>query len=359
MGGISSLFGLLALLGFALFIGGIALAIVAASQGRPVRGGTFLALIGLIVGLLFSVISQGLVIVEPTQVAVTINTLTGTVEAPKRGGTHVIVPIVQRVAVFYPITQQEYTMSATEAEGAQRGDDSVVARTSDGQTVNMDITIIFRLIPDEADQLYRGWSENYLSGFVRPTTRSLAREVVSQYTAEDIYGEARVQLGDDMEAVISERFAEEHLELTDLLVRDIDFSDEFTNAIEAKVVAEQQVEQAEREAERRRTEAAGLRDAAIARAEGEARATILQAQAEAEALRLVSEQVAANPALIQYLYVQNLSDNVSLALVPSNTPFLFDINSLLQQAIPNFSAPAVPQVSTPEVSPEATPEPES
>lgn len=42
----------------------------------------------------------------------------------------------------------------------------------------------------------------------------------------------------------------------------------------------------------------------------------------------MSEQIAANPSLIQYLYVQNLSDNVNIALVPSNSPFLFDFESL-------------------------------
>jgi regulator of protease activity HflC (stomatin/prohibitin superfamily) len=355
--GIGSFFGLLALLGFGLFVGGIALAIVSASQGRPVRGGTLLALVGLILGLLFSVISQGIVIVEPTQVAVTINTISGAIDEPRGGGTHIIIPIVQRVAVFYPITQQEYTMAAAETEGAQRGDDSVEARTSDGQSVSLDITVFFRVIPEEAGELYRTWPENYLNSFVRPTTRSIVREVVSQYTAEDIYSTARVQLGNDMQDVMTDRFAQEHLEVSDLQVRNIDFSDEFTAAIEAKVVAEQQVEQAAREAERRRTEARGLADAEITRAEGDRQAAILRAQAQAEALRLVSEQVAANPALIQYLYVQNLSDNVRLALVPSNSPFLFDFNALMAQANPDLVAPTVPQAITPEAPTEETPTP--
>src|SRR5262249_35925061 len=103
------------------------------------------------------------------------------------------------------------------------------------------------------------------------------------------------------------------------------------------------------EADQARAVAAGQRDAAIAAAQGDAQAIILKAQAQAEALRLVSEQIAANPSLIQYLYVQNLSDNVNIALVPSNSPFLFDFNSL---ATPNsnFQAPTVPQF-TPTPSP--------
>jgi regulator of protease activity HflC (stomatin/prohibitin superfamily) len=353
--GISSLLSIIGLLGFFLFLAGIGLAVVAASQGRPIRGGVLLGGLGLVIGLLFGVIGQGIVVVDPTQVAVTVNTFSGLVEEPKRGGTHIIFPIVQRVAVFYPITQQEYTMAAAENEGAQRGDDAVEGRSSDGQTVSLDITVFFRVIPEEAGALYTSWSETYLNSFVRPTTRSVVREVVSQFAAEEIYSTARAQLADDMLAALAQRFAEEHLQLTDLQVRTINFSPEFTAAIEAKVVAEQQVEQASREAERRRTEAAGLRDAEIARAEGEARATILQAQAEAEALRLVSEQIAANPSLIQYLYVQNLSDNINLALVPSNTPFLFDFNSLAQPS--DVTPPDVPLSIAP--TPEATEEPGS
>ena len=71
----------------------------------------------------------------------------------------------------------------------------------------------------------------------------------------------------------------------------------------------------------------------------------IAAEAEAEALRLVSEQIAANPNLIPYQYVQRLSDNVGLALIPSNSPFLFDINTFT--ALEDFTAPDVPQITTP------------
>lgn len=350
MGGISALLGTIALLGFLLFLGGAGLAVVAASQGRPARGGVLLAVVGLVLGLLFSVISQGIIIVEPTQVAVVINTLSGAVEQPRQGGTHVIIPIVQRVPIIYPITQQEYTMSASGTEGARSGDDSVEARTNDGQTVNLDITTIFRVIPAQAGQLYADWNDNYIVGFVRPTVRALTREVVSKFTAEQIYGEARAQLGDDIKEAVEARFAEENLALTDLLVRDINFSEAFTDAIEQKVVAEQNLQRSRTEAARVETEAQGRANAAIAAAQGEARAVILRAQAEAEALRLVSEQIAANPSLIQYLYVQNLSDNISLALVPANSPFLFDFNSLAA-ANPNFVAPPAQVQPTPTPAP--------
>src|SRR5690606_35910435 len=121
-----------------------------------------------------------------------------------------------------------------------------------------------------------------------------------------------------------------------------------SEAIERREIAEQERLRAIDEAERLRVQAQGQRDAQITGAEGEAASIVLRAEAQAEALRLVSEQLAANPSLIQYEYIQNLADNINLALVPSNSPFLFDFDSLAE-ANPDFRAPSVPQGEIPEV----------
>lgn len=354
MGGLSSILNVIALAGFGIFLAGAVLAVLAASQGRPARGGVLLAILGLIGGVLFSALAGGILIVQPTEVAVVVNTLNGTLEKPARtAGTSVIIPVVQQYYI-YPLTQNSYTMSGKPGEGQVQGNDSVAARTVDGQTVALDITVIYAVDPTKVNDLHVRWQTGYQDNFVRPTVRGLVRDVVSGYKAEEIYGEKRTDMETDMQTRITDRFAQEGLTLTDLLVRDITFSDQFTQSIEDKQIADQQAQQAqlvvrqrENEADQARAVAAGQRDAAIAVAEGKAQATVLQAQAEAEALRLVSEQIAANPGLIQYLYVQNLSDNVRIITVPSNSPFLFDFNSLAQ---PNndFSAPTVPDVTTPE-----------
>ncbi|MBK8023440.1 MAG: hypothetical protein IPK19_18920 [Chloroflexi bacterium] len=154
----------------------------------------------------------------------------------------------------------------------------------------------------------------------------------------------------------------EGLTLNDLLVRDITFSEQFSQSIENAQIAQQEaararliVQQREQEAAQARAVAEGERDAEITRAEGEAQAIILRAQAEAEGLRLVSQQIAANPTLIQYQYIQSLADNISLALVPSNSPFLFDFESIA--ANPDFVAPQVPDLTPATIVPELTPTP--
>jgi regulator of protease activity HflC (stomatin/prohibitin superfamily) len=361
MGGISSLLGAVALLGFLGFLGGIGLVVVAASQGRPVRGGITLAAAGLALGLVFSVISQGILIVEPQQVAVVFNTLTGELGEPRRPGTHIVVPVLQS-ATIYPIEQQQYTMSGIPAEGQVAGNDAVRGRTLDGQEVFLDISILFGINPTDANTVHIRWQNRYENDFVRPTVRGLSREVISRFRAEDIFGEQRTAVEDSLEELMAVRMDEEGFILTDLLIRDVTFSQAFTDSIERKQIAEQQaleaafrVQEERQNAERVRVTAQGARDAEIARAEGSAQAIVLRAQAQAEALRLVSQQLAANPLLVQYEYVQRLSDNIQLALVPTNSPFLFDFQSLAQPN-PDFVAPPAPEI---EVVPQAPETPET
>ncbi len=361
--GISSVLGALSVLGFLLFIGGIALVVLSSSQGRPIRNGILLAVVGIIAGLLFSVVSQGILIVQPTEIAVVFNTLSGQLETPRTQGTHIVVPVIQQIT-YLPLNQQEYTMSATPDEGQVRGDDAVEATTVDGQTVSLDVTIFYSIDPTKANDVYKRWppvnpgESGYLT-FIRSTARTVVRNIVATFRADAIYGQGRNAMQQQINEQMATEFAKEGFNLNAVNVRGLQFSDQFTQAIENKNAADQAAQQAaivvqqkQQEAEQVRAEALGARDAAITRAQGVAQATILQAQAQAEALRLVSEQIAANPMLIQYQYIQTVGPNIRLALVPSSSPFLFDFSDIAANS--DFTAPEVPNVpAVGDVTPEA------
>jgi regulator of protease activity HflC (stomatin/prohibitin superfamily) len=228
--------------------------------------------------------------------------------------------------------------------------------------VFIDVTVIYSINPTEANTVHRRWQNRYQNAFIRPTLRGFVRDVVSRFGAEEIVGRRRTEMQEALTELMRARMEEEGFILTDLVVRNITFTPEFAESIERKQIAEQQaleaqfrVQQEQQEAERVRVRAQGQRDAAITVAEGEARAIVLRAQAQAEALRLVSAQIAANPTLIQYLYVQNLSDNIRLAVLPSDTPFLFDFASL-GEPIQDFVPPDVPDANIPSVT-DVTPPP--
>jgi len=131
--------------------------------------------------------------------------------------------------------------------------------------------------------VHRNLQDRYANDFIRPTARGIAREMISGFTAEQIYGEERAELETQMQARISELMAVQGLQLIDLLLRDIAFSDAFSASIEQALVAQQEAQQAQRRVEQRQAEARqavavaeGARDANIARAQGEARDGFLE-----------------------------------------------------------------------------------
>jgi len=350
---ISFLLNLLGYLGLGLVLLGAGRAAQLFLRGRLARGYIWLAIGGLILMGIRQVASQGVLALKPNEVAVIFNTDTGDFSPPRYGGLGLISPVSQQATV-YDISQQNYTMvNATNAQDAAagvQGDDSIQGRTIDGQDVWVGVTILYSVDPnaETLNNLHIRWGENYQLNFIRPTTRSIIRDVVSRYRASELYSELRVEMEGEIESLVAAILTREGFILTDFLVRGIRFSEQFTQAVENKLQAEQEALEASFQVQREQQ----LAEQQRVRARGVADSTIFQAQAEA--LRLVSQQIASNPALIQYLYVQNLSDNVDvLALVPSNSPFLFDFDALMQQTNPDFVAPVVPQSS---IAPEGTPE---
>lgn len=350
MGGVSQFIGGLALVGFLMFLAGVGIAVSASSQNKSMRGGILLATVGAVLGAVLTLVSQGVVVVGPAERVVVFNTLGGTLGEPLTPGTHIIMPVLQQ-PTSYTVAQQNLTMGQ-ELGGSG---DPITARTRDGQEVTFDMTVLYAVStePEGLNQLHRSWNVNYQLNFVVPTARNLARVVVSGYEAADIYGARRAEMENEMQDRVAQAFLAEGLILTDLQIRDITFSREFADAIERAQIAQQEATQAnlrvqQREAEARQVEAVavGEANATIARANGEAQSILIRAQAEAQALALISEQLKANPLLIQYQWIISLAPTVSTAIIPSNSPFLFDFNSMnqLPEADTNFVPPVVPTV---------------
>lgn len=348
---ISTIIQIFAVVGFAVGFFGIALVVSAASQGRAVRSASALAVIGILVGVVLLVVGAGVRVVNATERLVVFNSLTGELETPRRSGIHIIIPGVQQPFV-YPIGQQNYTM-ADATEGNRLGTDAVEARSVDGQEVRIDLSLIFRLsdTPEDLNQIHIDWSDepgSYIEGLIRPTIRSVVRDVIGGFQAEQIYGIGREEMQEQITERLRTELAGNGIQLSTVLVRNINFTEQFTDAIERKQIEEQELQRAVTQAERVRTEARGRAEGVIEESRGEAEAILVRAQAEAEALRLVSQQIASNPYLIQYTYIQNLADNVRLALVPSNTPFLFDFDSVGGASLgEDFVAPEVPAFNSP------------
>ena len=119
--------------------------------------------------------------------------------------------------------------------------------------------------------------------------RGIVRTEVSQFTAEEVNSSKRKNLEANLEELLREAFSEKGFVLDRFLLRNIAFSPEYANAIEAKQVAEQDQRQREYQAEQIRKLAEGTRDKYKIEAQGKADAIVIEAEAEANAIRLKAE----------------------------------------------------------------------
>jgi len=285
--------------------------------------------IALLIAVGLSLLSSSLVFIEPPEVGVVISLLQpdGYRQQPLRSGLHFIVPLAERV-IKYPIYWQTYTMSMEPTEGAKTGNDSIAARTSDGQAVYIDCSVIYRIDANEAIRVHIDLQNRYVEDFIRPVIRGLVRTEVSQFTADEVNSSKRKDLESSLDEILRTTFSAKGFVLDRFLLRNISFSQAYSSAIEQKQVAEQDQIQREYQAEQMRKLSQGKADATVIEAKGEAQATLLKADAESKALKLIADALKLNKDLITYRYVDKLSPGIRVMLVPNNNPYILPLPDL-------------------------------
>lgn len=348
----------------------LAVTVVRASRRQSTKGTITAFVISAVVALVLTTISKGLVFVEPQERGVVISAFApkGYRENPLQPGLRWIMPYVETVE-YYPISKETYTMSGVATEGQVSGDDSVSARTSDGQEIFIDASVLFSVDPTEVIDVHITWQKRYRDELVRPLSRGVIRDAVSQFRVDEVVSTKRAEMSGQMESAMAEALAENGLLLSDFVLRNITFSPEYAASVEQKQVAEQQaqqaafvVEQRKQEAEQVRQTAQGSADAVVIASEGQAKAIVIQAEAdaearliqanaEAEALALLAQAINRNPDVLTLEYIQKLSPGIQVMLVPNDNPFLLPLPSLdgsssVDTPVSVIPTPTVPYTDT-------------
>lgn len=281
---------------------------------------SFRVLVPLVLVTIVSLLSLALVFIQPQEVGVVISVTTpgGIRPQPMRPGLHWIIPFLER-SVRYPTYWQTYTMSNSPDEGAVLGDDSIRARTSDGQEVRMDCSVIFRIDMEQAVLIHTDWQNRYIQDFVRPVIRGVVRTQVSQFKVNEVNSSARRDLEAALNNFLSAEFADKGLILDQFLLRDITFTPEYAASVEQKQIALEGQQQSQYQAEQIRN-----------LAEGRADAIEIEARSQSRALSLIADALEENPELLTYHYVEKLAPNIKVMLVPNNSPLILPLPDLAQ-----------------------------
>lgn len=172
------------------------------------------------------------------------------------------------------------------------------AFSSDIQQVQVLGSFTFSINQNTAMNLYREVGTKYVDILVNPRVVENVKTVFSRYNAEELISSREILSGEILTLLV-EDLKDKGINILSVAIEDIDFTDAFTNAIEAKQVAtqnklkaeteqEQKIIEAEAEAERKRIEANAAAEVKMIEADAFAYETITKAEAEAEANEMIS-----------------------------------------------------------------------
>lgn len=227
------------------------------SFGRPIMG---FGVILMLFGILFASIVQ----IDAGHIGV--QKLYGHVQSDiLNSGLHVINPLID--VEHIETRTKNYTMSAVHNEGEKEGDDAIRVLSADGLEVTIDITVLYRVVPENAPNLFKETGLDFKDKIVRPISRTKIRDNAVYYDAVSLYSTRRDEFQARIYKSIEDEFKKRGLLLENLLIRNISLPTSVKNAIESKINAEQEAQkmqfvlQKERqEADRKRVEAQGIAD---------------------------------------------------------------------------------------------------
>ena len=178
------------------------------------------------------------------------------------------------------------------------------AFSSDIQQVNITGSINYAINKETAMTLFREVGTDYFNKLIYPRMLEITKGVFSQYTAENLVAN-RQTLSESIREGLFRELEGYGINVISVSIENIDFTDAFTDAVEAKQVAAQrklqaEIEQAQmtmetqQQAERQRIEAEAAATVAKINADAEAYAMRVRAEAEAEANKKIAESLTDN-----------------------------------------------------------------
>jgi prohibitin 1 len=223
-------------------------------DGGGGQGGGLLRLIGLGIGALLLVILFFSAVTKVGTGHVGVLTLFGKVQTNDTlgEGIHLINPLK---------TNNELSIQT------QTLKESASVPSSEGLMMSLDTSLIYHLNPDRAAEVFQKIGADYENVVVEPTLRSAIREATASHTANALYTGEREMVAKQIYDQVSAQLNQRGLTVENVLLRDIQLPATLKAAIEAKQQAEQEslamnfrLQKETQEAQRKRIEAAGVRD---------------------------------------------------------------------------------------------------
>lgn len=142
----------------------------------------------------------------------------------------------------------------------QKTEMNVETSTKDMQIVNSSVSVNYRIDIEKAPNLYREVGNEYEETILIPAIKESFKSAIAKYNAEEITVN-RSEVSQSCLQAIQDKVIKYGIIIEDFNLTDFSFSEEYTNSIEQKQVAEQNLEKARLEAKKKIVEAEATKKA--------------------------------------------------------------------------------------------------
>lgn len=212
--------------------------------------------------------------------------------------------------------------------------------SKDIQQVKVSLAVNFCIDQTTAQELYKTVGVNYYESVVLPRILENVKAVVAEYSAENLVAK-RGELSDEILTRLTDDAAAYGINIISISVEDIDFTDEFTDAVERKQVASQNKLAAETEQAQKTMEEQAAADRAVISAKARAEQDIIAANAELEVTKIQAEAAlyagekeaemnkriaeSLTPNLVKYYYIKQWEGVLPKTVLGEDSSFMISL----------------------------------
>ena len=204
---------------------------------RPVRWRLALQLA--VAGSLAILITESVVVIPDGAAGVRVSQIWGARPGTLYSGVHIVMPLVDSVAIF---DTREQVYSTVVSENAKQKGDVLTVQAREGLNIGLAVSVRYRLEPKRLDTIHTNLPQPVGEQVVAPVVATIYRQLAPNYITREIFATKREELRTKAAEAITSRLASDGIVVREVLLRDLQLPAEYAKGLEGLLLKEQENE---------------------------------------------------------------------------------------------------------------------